>query len=101
MVYFVAAFKVGVMFLLSLTSTVLDNTDWSESSKALRRFEWRNTLSNFCRLFELNVDIVVCANARISDCVFSVRVELYFTVVVSSNKSVSGSTITGVTEAIL
>ena len=49
----------------------------------------------------MKVDIAVSTRALISVLVFSEIVELYFTVVVSSNRSVIGSTITGVTEATL
>ena len=52
-------------------------------------------------MFVLKVDIAVSTRALISVLVFSEIVELYFTVVVSSNRSVIGSTITGVTEATL
>ena len=99
--YFVAVLNVGVIFLFSFTVTVLDKIAGSVLSKAFKIFECLKTLSNFCRLFVLKDDMVVVANAVMSDADFSVNDGLYFTVVPNTRKSVSGSTITGVIEATL
>ena len=84
-VYFVDAFRVTETFLFSFTATVLDKIDMSDASRSNNRFECLNTVSNFSRLLVLNVDIVVSARALISEAVLVVRVELYFTVVVSTS----------------
>ena len=81
MVYLVAVPNVKEMDRFNFTATVLDNIDTSVASSSLSKLECLNTASNFSRLFVLNVEIVVSANACKSELDLVVRVELYFTVV--------------------
>ena len=64
-------------------------------------FEYLKTLSNFCKLFVLKfVKVVIIFDFKVSD-VFVVALLSYLTLLVNKIFVVSGSTISGTTEATL
>ena len=101
MLYRVELFNVGVNSFLIFKVVIFDNIDVSVSSIAFVTFEYLNTLSNFCKLFVLKfVKVVVISDFKVSD-VLVVALESYLTLLVNNIDVVSGSTISGVTEATL
>ena len=80
---------------------IFDNILVSLSSIALTTFEYLNTLSNFCSVFELyvvNAEITSDFNVSLS---FVVEAASYLAFVVKRIEVTSGSTICGVTEPTL
>ena len=101
MLYRVELFNVGVNSFLIFNVVIFDNIDVSVSSIAFVTFEYLKTLSNFCKLFVLKfVKVVVIFDFKVSD-VLVVALESYLTLLVNKIDVVSGSTISGTTEATL
>ena len=101
MLYRVELFNVGVNSFLIFSVVIFDNIDVSVSSIAFDTFEYLKTSSNFCKLFVLKfVKVVMMFDLIVSD-VFVVALLLYLTLLVNNIDVVSGSTISGTTEATL
>ena len=80
---------------------MLDNKLVSLSSISFTTFEYLNTLSNFCSVFELYVfNAVIISDFKVS-LSFVVAAASYFAFVVNRIDVISGSTIWGVTEPTL
>ena len=101
MLYRVELFNVGVNSFLIFNVVIFDNIDVSVSSIAFDTFEYLNMLSNFCKFDELKfVKVVNTFDLIVSD-VLVVAFESNLTWLVNKTDVVSGSTISGVTEATL
>ena len=101
MLYRVELFNVGVNSFLIFNVVMFDSIDVSVSSIAFETFEYLKTLSNFCKFDELKfVKVVNIFDFIVSD-VLIVALESNLTWLVNKTDVVSGSTISGVTEATL
>ena len=99
MVYLSAEFKVGVIVLNILTVVILLSIDESASLIASISFECLKTPVKFCKLFWLYMDIWFRIFVLKVETSFVVLSESYLKSVVKRIKVVSGSIISGRTEA--